>query len=173
MATKALMTAEAFFKTGPETDGYELVRGELVPMPPPGDRHGEVCINAAFLLKSYTKILGTGTVIGNDAGIITRRDPDSVRGADVAVFLRPSWQGRPALEGYTNEPPDLTVEVRSPSQSWSDVVAKVAEYLTMGVRLVWVIDPRSQRVTVFTQDQEPVTYAPENELDGGTILPGF
>lgn len=167
---KPLMTAAEFFKTGPETDGFELVRGELVPMPPPGDDHGRVCGNVVFLLKSHVKALGRGTVLCNDAGVLTRRDPDTVRGVDVAVFLKPDWQ--PPV-GYTGEPPDLVVEVRSPAQKWSQVLNKVDDYLMMGVRLVWVLDPERRRVTVFTQDQEPTTFTADSDLDGGDILPGF
>ena len=170
MQTKALMTAEEFFQTGPETDGYELVRGELVLMPPGGDRHGVVCVNSAYLLKSYTKVVGRGVVMSNDAGIITQQNPDTVRGADVAVFMTPGWQ--PPV-GYTTDAADLTVEVRSPSQTWTQMLEKVREYLAMGVRMVWVIDPERLRVTVFRPDQEPAVFAPENELDGGDVLPGF
>jgi Uma2 family endonuclease len=173
MATKTLMTAAEFYQTGPETDGFELVRGELVPMPPPGDKHGMVCANGVFLLKSYVKTRGQGTVLCNDAGILTQHDPDTVRGVDIAVFLRASWEGQSPPSGYTREPPDLVVEVRSPTQSWTQVLHKVGEYLRMGVRLVWVIDPQRQRVTTFSPDQEPATFAAENELDGGEVLPGF
>lgn len=173
MPIKTTMTAADFFKTGPETDGCELIRGEIVPMPSPGRRHDEVCVNSVYLLKGYTKGLGYGTVVGHDTGIITQHDPDTVRGADIAVFLHPSWLEKPTAEAYIDEPADLIVEVRSPSQSWSMVVNKVGEYLLMGVRLVWVIDPQRQRVTVFRPDQEPMTYAAENELDGGEVLPGF
>lgn len=170
MATKTLLTADEFFQTGPETDGFELVKGELVPMPPPGDRHGEVCANAAYLLKDYTRKVGYGKVIGNDAGLITRHDPDSVRGVDVAVFLKPDWK---PVEGYGQTPPDLAIEVRSPAQGWKDVLTKVTEYLAMGVKLVWIIDPRVERITVFSPDHEPLTLAKENDIDGGTVLPGF
>jgi Uma2 family endonuclease len=174
MATvKGLITAEAFAGTGPETDGCELVRGEVLRMPPPGDRHGYVCGNVVFLLKSYLKQLGYGALLCNDAGIITRREPDSVRGVDAAVFLRPPWEGALPPIGYTSAAPDLVVEVRSPEQRWKDIVEKVAEYLGVGARSVWVIDPQAQRVTAFSPDQEPRTFAPENDLDGGAFLPGF
>jgi Uma2 family endonuclease len=173
MATKTLMTAATFSNSGPETDGFELVRGELVPMPPPGDKHGIVCVNVSYLLKAFTKQLGHGVVMGNDSGIITEKEPDSVRGVDVALFLYPAWIEGAAPEGYTDQPPDLIVEVRSPSQSWSNVVAKVAEYLKMGVKLVWVVDPKARRLTVFSPDREPETFAAENEWDGGAVLPGF
>lgn len=170
MATKTLLTAEEFARTGPETDDCELIRGAVVRMPPAGDRHGEVCVNLAYLLKAYVKNRGNGKVLGNDSGIITRRDPDSVRGVDVAVFLSPNWQ---APEGYTDSPPDLAVEVRSPEQRWTSVLTKVGEYMEMGVRLVWIIDPRRQRVTIFRQEDEPITLAAENEIDGGDVLPDF
>jgi Uma2 family endonuclease len=173
MATKTLITASEFSQSGPQTDCFELVRGELIPMPPPGGKHGVVCVNTGFLLKGYTKQIGHGVVMGNDAGIITEKDPDSVRGVDVALFLHPAWNGDAALEGYTDQIADLLVEVRSPSQSWSAVVAKVGEYLQMGVKLVWVVDPKVKRLTVFSPDREPETFAAENEWDGGAILSGL
>lgn len=173
MIAKTLMSAEAFAKTGEETDGCELVRGELVRMPPPKGKHGAACINAGFLLKTYTKVIGHGTVLGNDTGLITERGPDTVRGVDLMVYLNPSWAGKEIPEDYLTEPPNLAVEVRSPDQSWKQLLEKVTEYLNRGVPLVWVIDPNTRRVHVFQPDQEPQVYAGDNHLDGGTILPGF
>ena len=173
MATNTLMTAEDFLRSGSETDRFELVRGELAPMPPPGDKHGLVCMNIGHILNSYVDRIGYGFVLGNDAGIITRKSPDTVRGVDVSLFLRPEWADGRAPEGYTDVPPDLAVEVRSPGQSWSEVTAKVAEYLAMGVKMVWVADPKTRRVTVFTPEEEPVVHAAESEWDGGQVLPGL
>ena len=173
MQTKALLTAVEFLQTGPETDHCELVRGEVVPMPPPAKGHGAVCANVVYRLTAYTKQIGHGSTMCNDTGIMTQHDPDTVRGADVMLFLHPSWEGQSIPEGYSDEPADLVVEVRSPSQSWTDVVKKVGEYLAIGCRLVWVIDPHRKRVTVFSPEQEPATFAPENDLDGGGVLPGF
>lgn len=173
MGTKTFMTAVEFWSSGPATDAFELIRGELVPMPPPGDRHGIVCANGIFLLKSYTRQLGRGVVLGNDAGIITEKEPDSVRGIDISLFLDPPWLGQPAPEGYTDKAPDLAVEVRSPHQPWSDMLAKVGELLRMGTHWVWVVDPGVRRVTLFTPDREPQILAADNDIDGGELLPGF
>ena len=172
MATKTLMTAAEFAKTGPETDGFELVRGELVRMPPTAERYGQVTAKIVYLLTSYTIKVGKGFVTCNDSGLITERDPDTVRGVDTMVFLNPKPRKK-SQSGYSVEPPDLAVEVRSPSQSWKDMMDKVVEYLRMGGRMAWVVDPKVKRVTVFTQDHEPQTFAAENELDGGEVLPGF
>lgn len=168
MATKTLMSAAEFLQSGPQTDGCELVRGEVITMPPPGQLHGIVCVNAGFMLKTYTKRIGRGLVMSNDSGLITEQNPDSVRGMDVALSLQVV-----VSEGYSDQPADLIVEVRSPSQSWKLVVAKVAEYLNMGVRLVWGVDPKVKRLIVFSPDREPETFAAENEWDGGEVLPGF
>lgn len=173
MSLKTSMTAREFARTGPETDGCELVQGELVSMLPPGKNHGIVCLNVAFLLKTYLQAFGKGRVLSNDSGLVTRRDPDTVRGVDVMVYLDPQWEGKETEGDYLVDPPDLAVEVRSPDQNWKGLLEKATEYLTMGVRLVWILDPLSRRVHVFRPDHEPMVFAPENDLDGGEVLPGF
>lgn len=173
MSPKTLITAADFEKTGPETDGFELIRGELSPMPPPGELHGLIVANIVFILKTYTRGIGKGYVIGNDAGLITARDPDTVRGVDVMLFLDPQWPQGKVPSGYTDIPPDLTAEVRSPSQSWQEMKEKAEEYMEMGVPMVWIVDPASKRVTVFTPNGDPETLAMENEIEGGEALPGF
>lgn len=142
-------------------------------MPPPKKKHGATCGKAVYLLMSYTKSLGRGTVLCNDTGLLTQTDPDTVRGVDIMVYLNPSWAGQDFPDDYSTEPPDLAVEVRSLDQSWKEVLEKVTEYLNMGVRLVWVIDPNVQRVHVFQPDQEPQVLAADNDLDGGAVLTGF
>ncbi|MCI0379545.1 MAG: Uma2 family endonuclease [Gemmataceae bacterium] len=176
MRTKTLMTAEEFARSGPETDGFELVRGELVRMPPPNKPHGKCCGKTVFLLMLFLQKLGRGELFCNDTGILTEQDPDSVRGVDIMVYLSPKAnrkRGKKKRRTYDDAPPDLAVEVRSPKQLWKQIIEKVDEYLHMGVKMVWVIDPAVKRVTVFSPESEPVVYAAENELDGGDILPGF
>jgi Uma2 family endonuclease len=172
MATKTLMTAAEFAKTGPETDGFELVRGELMPMPPARRRHGRVCGRVAFLLGAYRQSRGCGEVLTNDAGIITEHDPDTVRGIDAAFYLNPPPDNSDA-DKYCDVPPDLAVEVRSEGQAWKELLAKMHEYVQMGARMVWIVDPGVRRLTVFEPEREPITYAAENEFDGGDILPGL
>lgn len=172
MSTKTFMTAAEFANTGPETDGFELVRGELVQMPPTRPRHGEVCGNVVFILKAYKKSRGQGCVVGNDAGVITETDPDTVRGPDVFFFLNPTWTG-PAPNRYFDIPPTLAVEVRSEGQPWKELTQKVDEYMQMGVPMAWIVDPSTDRLTVFQPNLEPVILAAESEFDGGDLLPGL
>jgi Uma2 family endonuclease len=55
----------------------------------------------------------------------------------------------------------------------ADALAKIAMYLDAGVRLVWLVDPASQTVTIFRPDSMPAKLGAADSLDGGDVLPGF
>src|SRR5215831_1767515 len=65
---------------------FELVRGEVIELPPPLKRHGFVSVNVGRILGNYTFQRRKGYVTGNDSGVILERDPDTVRGPDVALY---------------------------------------------------------------------------------------
>lgn len=150
--------------------GYpeELVRGRIVRMPPPKPRHGEVCGNAYFLLRSHIQQRDLGRVLCNDPGVVTQRDPDTVRGADVAYYSFDRVPSGRLPDGYLDISPELVVEVLSPDDRWPNVLQKVAEYLNVGVLFVLVLDPERKTIHVFAHD-EPVrilTAADELTLPG-------
>jgi Uma2 family endonuclease len=114
MATvESLLTAEAFAAL-PERDvPVELVRGEILEMNMPSFRHGEVCGAIAEIVGRHVRSQKLGRILSNDSGIITRRNPDSVRGADVAYY---SYRSVPKGEHplvYAAKPPELIFEVKS------------------------------------------------------------
>src|SRR4051812_27751143 len=116
----ALMTAEEF---GERPDpGYpeELVRGRIVAMTVPGRRHGAVCLKAGRLVGNFVEDRDLGHVLCNDSGVITRRGPDTVRGADIAFYSYARLPRGPLAKGYGPEVPELIIEVRSPSDGWRD-----------------------------------------------------
>ncbi len=85
-----LMTADEFYKWvhRPENAGrwFELLRGEVIELPPPMRRHGAVTGNAVRILGNYTFKRRKGYVASNDAGVVLERDPDTVRGPDVGLY---------------------------------------------------------------------------------------
>ena len=168
-----LLTAEEYFRLTTPDRPTELVRGEIVEMSPPGFLHGEVCGNVYFALRTFVEDKAIGRVVSNDAGVITERDPDSVRGADVAYysFQRLPKEQRP--KGYPDNPPELVFEVRSPTDRWSDVLQKTAEYLNVGVNVVVVIDPDSESPHVYFPDQPEHILSKEDNLEFPDLLPGF
>ena len=142
-------------------------------MPPTNFRHGFVCIRVARILGDYVDDRNLGWVIGNDAGVVTRRDPDTVRGPDVAYF---SYQRIPKdspPEGYPTVTPELVFEVRSPSDRWQAIMAKAGEYLTAGVLVVCVIDPETRTVGIYTADDFPLRKTADEELTLPDVFPDF
>ena len=69
-------------------------------------------------------------------------------------------------EGYIEIPPDLAVEVVSPSDHYSRAQKKVRHHLTHGVRLVWVVDPQDRSVTVYRSRQQATILEENDTLSG-------
>ena len=172
VATKP-MTAEEFFLTEEFEDGkYELVRGEIEFMPPPGFRHGEVQMNVGFAIKQFLMSHRIGRVV-TESGAITERNPDTVRGPDVSFYSAARMPFGVEVVAYHDLPPDLCIEVKSPSDSKSALRAKAHEYLGGGVKLVWVVDPETSTVTVYDSKLKSTVLEAEATLTGDAVLPGF
>ena len=105
--------------------------------------------------------------------MITERDPDTVRGPDVAFYSYHPLPKGPLPQNYGPEVPELVVEVRSPSDRWPKVLAKVAEYLEAGVLVVIVLDDESRTAVLYFTDRASVTLNTDDELTVPEILPGF
>jgi Uma2 family endonuclease len=174
--TTRLMTAAEFYDwtQRPENQGkhFELVRGEVVEMSRPGERHCLICGNVGWLLNGYVRQRRRGRVLTNDPGILLQRDPDTVRGPDVVFFddVRPYDQLNPKFaEGI----PTLAVEVLSPTDRIGKVTRRITEYLRAGIRLVWLIDPEACDVTVYQPGKNSEVFEANQELTGGEVLPEF
>ncbi len=152
---------------------YELDNGRLIVMPPPGDIHGAVESNLAADLKIQGERRGLGKTRSGDVGIVLWRDPDRVVGADVAFIANASLPLRISKEGYLDTIPDLVVEVRSKSDRETAVRAKVKDYLSAGVRVVWVADPGKQTVTAYRPGRKPKVFARDDTLTVEDVIPGF
>jgi Uma2 family endonuclease len=174
MATaEALMTAEEFALRADPGYPEELVQGRVVRMPLTDPRHGEVCIQAAYLLKRFLEDLNVGRVIGNDAGVITERAPDSVRGPDVAYYSYERVPRGPLPRGYLAAAPELVFEVRSKSDRWRDIYDKISEFLNAGVLVAIVLDPTPMTAHVFSADEAPRTLSADDQLSFPGLLEGF
>jgi Uma2 family endonuclease len=139
----------------------------------PFARHGEICANIVLLVGSYVMERDLERVICNDAGVITERDPDTVRGADVAFYSYTRVPKGPMPRGYSPQPPDLVFEVRSPGDRWRDVLAKVVEYVDAGVTAVCVVDEVQQTAHVYSSEQPDQILQGEEELSFPELLGDF
>jgi Uma2 family endonuclease len=169
-ATPTLLTAEEFARRPDPGHPEELVRGKIVAMPPAGARHGYVCINAGFLLNLFVRERGLGRLLGNDSGLITRRNPDSVRGPDLSFYSYDRFPRGPVPKGYLPAIPEMVVEVRSPDDRWRNLHEKVAEYLAAGVTAVLILDPDTSTAHVVHADQPTRVLGPQDTLTLPDIL---
>jgi len=169
----ALLTAEEYAALPDDGRPTELVRGVVVPATFPDPRHGETCVRVSFLLMRYLETRPTGRAVCNRSGVITRRDPDSVRGPDVSYYSYARVpRGRLPLS-YLPVPPELVFEVRSTGDRWREVHVKVGEYLAAGVALVCVLDQQTETAHVFHSDQAPRVVTREQELTLPEVLADF
>lgn len=135
-ATTATITGDELFALG-DIGPAELIDGRIIPMSPTGGEHGRLESELAALLREHVRQRRLGWVLAGEAGIYTRRNPDRVRGMDVAFISAARLPRLPA--GFLTVAPELVVEIVSPTDRWSDVQAKVEEYLAIGVDVVWVV----------------------------------
>jgi Uma2 family endonuclease len=167
-----LMTAEELLYTHAPNKRTELVRGRLIVHEPPGGRHGYVAANLAFRLNQHTDLTGAGAVFVGDVGFTLRRDPDTVRGPDVAFVSRDRLP-QPIPNSYLELAPDLVVEVLSHTDRPGEVLAKVGDWLDAGARLVWVIDPERRLARVYRADGTESMLDEPSQLLGEDVLPDF
>jgi len=167
---EALLTAEQFLDL-PDIGPCELVDGKVVTTTPPGGIHGFLEGRLTRLLGNFVEERSLGWVFSGEVAIVTRRDPDRVRGADVAFISKDRMPGGPQ-NGPLPVPPDLVVEVVSPSDRWTDVSVKIDECLAIGVFRVWVVDPENRVVRVYRSGTEKLVSA-NDVLRGEGALDGF
>lgn len=170
---ETLLTAEEYLLLPDNGCPTELVRGKVIPMNIPGFHHGTLCASVAGPLWQFAKQRQVGHVLTNDSGVVTERGPDTVRGPDVSFYSYSRVPKGSVPAGYPNAVPEVAVEVRSPTDRWPKVLAKVSEYLTAGVDAVYVVDAQSQGVFVYSADQPVVTLGYDADVTFPSPLEGL
>jgi Uma2 family endonuclease len=150
---------------------WELINGEPVELTPSSDRSSWIAGEVLYYIRTYLERNPIGRAFPADAGFVLFADQDTVRSPD-AAFVR--LERLPELTGnFVPIPPDLAVEVLSPTDRLADALSKASMYLQADVTLVWLIDPRKHTATIFRQDEGPITIGEDGVLDGEEVLPGF
>jgi Uma2 family endonuclease len=169
MSTATLMTAEQFarMRTG-EREDYELVDGELIPLPSGTPRHSKIRRRFERAIESYLEQNRQGEVLSETDCRLT---DELVRRPDVSVFVG----GRARQLDPDRVPipfaPDIAIEVLSLSESAVDVTRKALTYLAAGCREVWVAD--HENGVVFVQTPMAVQRLRGDDRLESPLLPGF
>ncbi len=153
---------------------YEIVNGQRVEAPPMGAWAGTIATQLLFYLQSFSRPRKLGYAV---VEVLFRMRPDlPQRRPDLAFVARERW---PLPAAPTEDPPtldvvpNLAVEVVSPTNAAAEIFGKVQEYFSAGAQLVWVVYPLQRSIQVFESSHQSRVVREGDELDGGTVLPGF
>lgn len=160
------MTLEEFLEN--DLEGYEYAKGELVPMPPTSMEHGEISINIIRYLDMHVYKHQLGRLYTAET---TFQLDDRLVKPDVAFV---SMERLPENRRKGSPvPPDLAIEIVSPTDKHYDVTEKALAYLKAGTRFVWVIEPVAKTVMVYRSETDSTMLNYEDTLTGEDVVPGF
>lgn len=142
-------------------------------MAPTGNEHGWLTSDLHISLGSYVHSRGLGRVFAAETGFVLARNPDTVRAADVAFVRRERVEQVGRRPEYWPGPPDLAIEVVSPSDRPREVADKLADWLRYGVRMVVAVYARRRVVRVQRPGQPERVLTEADPLDGEDAVLGW
>jgi Uma2 family endonuclease len=172
MVATQLDVADPFTELGSKADDFEMIRGVLREAEAMGGRHGEVGGFLHLDLGNFVVERDLGVVFTSDTQYEVIRDPRTILKPDVS-FIAGERLPAETWIGIVPMAPDFAAEVASPSNRQADIIDKVGLYLKGGTRLIWVIRPEHQTVTVFRPDRPERIFGIGEELDGEDVFPGY
>lgn len=166
------ITGEELFQMS-QPGRCELINGRIVTMgDATGFEHGDIENNIGAELRAFVRPRRLGRVQVGEVGIYIRRNPDTVRGADV-LFISNERFAQVKSVSYLDVAPELVVEVMSPHDTWDEVTEKLQEYFSIGVRLVWVVSSKLRSVFAYRSLTDVRQFAENDVVTGDEVLPGF
>lgn len=150
---------------------YELLGGALT-MSPTGFRHGYIALRLASTLMAFALKRRVGAVVDSSTGF--RMKNGDCLSPDVS-FVRKERLKRlkQASVKFFQGAPDLAVEVVSPGESHRKLKQKLSQYFANGTSMVWVVNPKDRTVSVHVSPQNSSILREGQQLEGGSLLPGF
>ncbi|HAN75756.1 MAG TPA: hypothetical protein DCQ63_16880 [Planktothrix sp. UBA8402] len=170
------LSDEQFYQLCQDNENWQLertVKGELVIMPPVGGVSGnrESDLNADLVI--WNRQTQLGKVFSSST--IFRLPNGGDRSPDVAWVAKERWELLTPEEQEKFPPlfPDFVMELRSRTDSLTQLKAKMHEYLNSGLRLGWLINPQEQQVEIYRPNQDIEIVKLPTTLSGENVLPEF
>jgi Uma2 family endonuclease len=148
-------------------------QGELSIMSPTGgetgNRNFEMCLDLGY----WNRQNGLGKAFDSSTGF--KLPNGATRSPDVSWIKIERWNALTPEQRKKFLPlcPDFVIELVSESDDLADTQAKMREYIANGLRLGWLINPKSQQVEIYRQNQEMEVLQSPTSLSGEDVLPGF
>lgn len=150
---------------------YEIVYGEIRERTMPNPQHGRIQAKIAIKLGIYLEQTNLGVVYTETLFEFAK---NLNRIPDVAFIAFENFPSEGEEKGSRwHIPPDLAIEVISPTDIYEDVQEKIIEYFTFGVKQVWIVSPESKTLTIYHSLKKTTIYSKEDELICEDILPNF
>ncbi len=171
--TTRRVTAEELLRIPRGGFRYELVRGELKKMPPAGHARGEYALSIGASLRAHARANGLGRAYAAETGFKLESDPDHVLAPDASFVRSERAEAARGTPGFFPGPPDVAVEVISPSDRYTEIDEKVADWLDAGTLAVVVVDPRSRTVRIHRSQADVEALGESDTLQVGDVVPGW
>jgi Uma2 family endonuclease len=147
--------------------------GKLIIMSPTGGTTGKY--NARLIV--YFGIWNETNKLGElfDSSTCFKLPNGGLRSPDVSWIIKERWESLTIDEQDKFPPiaPDFVLELMSKTDSLTETQAKMAEYLTAGVRLGWLLNPQTKEVEIYRYRQEKEVLINPQNLSGEDVLPGL
>lgn len=170
------LSDEQFYQLCQANQTWQLeqtAKGELVIMPPVGGVSGNREADLITDLNLWNRQTQRGRVFSSST--IFRLPNGGSRSPDAAWVTNERWESLTPEEQEKFPPicPDFVIELRSRTDSLSELQEKMQEYLNSGLRLGWLINPQAQQVEIYRANQTVEIVQLPMSLSGEDVLPGF
>jgi len=148
------------------------INGDLLIMSPTGGKTGR---RNFTLIKLLGRLEDTNSGwIGFDSSTGFRLPNGAIRSPDVAFLRKERWESLTLEEQEKFIPlcPDFVIELRSASDSLTDLKEKMQEYISNGSSLGWLIDPLERKVYSYTSEQE-ICFVNPTSISAAPLIPDF
>jgi len=151
---------------------YELHNGAIVEVGTSSSKHTVLGLWVGAMLLFFVKSNKLGGLVTGADGTY-KLNALNTRVPDAAYVSKNKAATLPRGTVFFPFAPDLAVEIKSPSNSDSEMRDLVLLYLSNGTRLVWTINPDDKKVQVYRPGAQPFEISGDGELEGYDVLPGL
>ncbi len=171
-APERLLTADDLLAMPEVAERYELVAGRLTTRPFASYQRGLVSSRLGSAVHAWAEEHALGATVGSNCGFFLAEEPDTVRAPDGAFIAAGRLPPRGEL-GYCRVMPDLLWEIAETDEHLSTFVARLADWLAAGVKVVWVFWPAEQVVQIWRSVLDIRRLEGDAVLTCVDLLPGF
>ncbi len=150
----------------------ELIEGRVVTMSPTKVGYGRFEYRIARLIGEFVETNQLGEIMVGEVGIYVRRNPDTIRAADV-LYISTDRLAQATPNDFLDVAPELIIEILSPYDRWSQMRRKLRDYFDAGVQVVLVVEPDTKTIVAFRSTTDSIEFEHDAVLTIEDVLPGF